>query len=315
LADQVRDPLFKPKGLNPDTVTPPSGGGAQPPAQASQSVELSVGPIVADLVRAPNRVSVTLRARVKLELGIEICFDIADPHVQTHMDVRNGSIVSAGLKLTGFQKVSVSAAGGSANGLSDNFKVKAELPFDWNAPIVIEGIPFNLLMKDKFLIETAFSAKNSTITARGVYGLSGPLGFEYSAAGGMVPYVPNFTVLEKMMDSLRSISVGVNGLVFANQFKLQLGLGTAAANAGPYAGTTLAVGFTLGSDLGLIKCRGATLDLNQAVGFGFIISNAEIRKVLDQIKKEVKIETEMPVLSKNLVHREGIRPDVPLCTG
>jgi hypothetical protein len=77
----------------------------------------------------------------------------------------------------------------------------------------------------------------------------------------------------------------------------------------------LAVGFTLGSDLGLIKCRGATLDLNQAVGLGFIISNGEIKKVLDQIKKEVKIETEMPVLSKNLVHREGIRPDVPLCTG
>ncbi len=319
----IVDPLFKPFGLNPGAqpVAPPSAAAAPVDAHASQpkpslnaTTNLTVGPVQVDVTKASNTLTVYIRSTGAVQVGIEFCFDLDHPSIESNLDISNGAISDSSFALSGITRLTTSISAGSETGLSGNFKIKLEVPIEFNEQIFPLGIPMNISVRNKILLETAFSAKNSTILGSGAYGITGPIGFTYTAAEGMKPSTPTITVERKILDSLQGISVGVNGIVIADQIRVQTGFGIAAANAGPYVAITFSLGVTVGSDLGIVKCRGATLDVNLKLGLGFILA-PDIASVLGKFNKKVKLKSELPVSSATLFHRDGILPRVPVCGG
>jgi hypothetical protein len=89
------------------------------------------------------------------------------------------------------------------------------------------------------------------------------------------------------------------------------------ASAGPFGSVTTSIGITNGSSLGapLARCRSASLDMEVGGGVSLSLSSP----VLDALKKVLppgaKIPDPKAELSTNVLHREQVVPDVPLCKG
>lgn len=167
-----------------------------------------------------------------------------------------------------------------------------------------------LQFKFKLLFTTAFSSKNSSLQAAGRYRLSGPIGYQ---AGEIL--VPGFAVIQSLMDSLRGISIGANGLVLAGEFRFNVGFGIEEMMAGPYYKFTTALGVSMGSSIGLIQCRGATLKIDGAFGVGVQVSQeitGALSKILD---KKLKLSTDLFEVGKTLVNSKVDLPRVALCSG
>jgi len=231
------------------------------------------------------------------------------------MTVANGTIVKPQLRLLGITGLAISVHAGAGGGYTDNKKARIELPVELKQPILIGGFPATLKQTFKLLVETAFSAKNATISAGGEWGLSGPLGLD----GGTV-LTPTFSVRKSIMDSLRGVSIGVEGIVVAAEFRFGLMVGLPVAGAGPYVGVVASLGLTNGSAAGrvglplagpAVKCKGTTLVLTVRGGAGINLS-APLSKAIEKALK-VKVPTEKDIKKKDIVNRTVTQPDVPLC--
>jgi hypothetical protein len=127
---------------------------------------------------------------------------------------------------------------------------------------------------------------------------------------------PKFTVQQSIIDSLQGITLGPSGVVVAVKMKVQAGLGIPEASAGPFGSVTTSLGVTNGSSLGasLVRCKGATLDMEVGGGVSVSISSP----LLDALQKVLPPGTSIPTTkeaSANVLHRTQVVPDVPLCSG
>jgi len=241
--------------------------------------------------------------------GLQICFDTDKPSIKGTLTIADGKIYYADLDISGFKRMSIGLLVGSKDGLNDNLKSKIELPFDLGSlPITIYGIPFVITASTKFLIDTAFSAKNSILKAYGVYGIQGDLGFVYTD-GKLETKSPTITVEQKMLDSIQSLSVGVNGIVFAQSLTLGFGLGVSTIHVGPSVSLKVAVGVTSGSDLGIIKCRSVTLDVTGEVSVDVKLPSIA-KGILEKLAPDL---TSKPLGEAKLFSKTGVMPDSKLC--
>ena len=287
---------------------------AQPKPQSSGKVKLEVGKVGVESDVTPTTLRLWIRSNTKLKLGLQMCFDVDRLHIRSSLNIHGGKVESGEFKLQGVKGVVVSLAAGSENGLSDNYKVKAELPYELQSQeISAAGIPYVVSVKLALLVDTAFSAKNSTIQGFAQYGLEGDLGASYTGTGGAIAETPKFSVVRPMLDTLGGLSVGVNGIVLAVKVQTQIGLGVTAFNAGPFGAITVAVGATVGSDLGIVKCRGVTVSIDAKAGVGFEI--APVAEKLLKFLPNVKLKTEYAPLAVNIMSRGAVRPRVPICGG
>ncbi|GII56762.1 hypothetical protein Pth03_51510 [Planotetraspora thailandica] len=250
-----------------------------------------------------------------LKVGLDINLKLNDLRVRSSLTVANGTIVRPQFQVYGITGLAMAVRAGAANGSGDNKKVKIELPVEIKQPIIIGGFPATLKQTFKLLVETAFTAKNGNITASGEWGLSGPLGLD----GGTV-LTPTFSVQKSIMDSLRGVSIGVEGIVVAAEFRFGLMVGLPVAGTGPYVGVVASLGLTNGSAAGrvglplagpAVKCRGTTLVLTVRGGVGIDLSSP-LSKAIEKTLK-VKIPAEKDLKKKDIVNRTVTQPDVPLC--
>ncbi len=167
-------------------------------------------------------------------------------------------------KLKGTAKVRIEAGVGG-----EKAPVKQEilsLPIEAKYPIVIYGIPFYIGIKGKFLIEPAFSSKNTTMHAEAEVSFGGDAGLTYeggkiSAEGAMA------TKAEDPMKQIDGLGIGVTGMVYAAQFpRLSFGLGYGGASAGVYLAHTASFGATIGSSAGIVACRSLSITDTVSVG-------------------------------------------------
>jgi hypothetical protein len=165
-------------------------------------------------------------------------------------------------------------------------------------------------LKLKFIVSTAFTAANSTITAGGRYGLKGSLGFRN---GSMM--VPTLTVLQPLLPSIAGVSLGAGGIVFAFEVRSLLGLGVPAAMSGPYVKLITSVGISRGSDLGLVQCKGTTLKLDAGAGMGAQASIPAVDMLEKLLGKKPKIDIEVGEIVRTVFDSSTVSPDVPLCGG
>ncbi|PZG02968.1 hypothetical protein C1I99_00495 [Micromonospora deserti] len=253
--------------------------------------------------------------------GLKVDFDIQllvrNLRIWGDIRVTNGVVPHPSFRIDGVEGLAITVAAGAAGGLSDNKKAKIEFPIEVKQPIIIGGFPATLKQTFKFLVETAFTAKNGNLSATGQWGLDGPIGYVGSSV-----LTPTFSVKQSIVQSLRGVSIGVEALVVAAEFRFGFMIGLPVAGAGPFVGVVASVGLTNGSAAGrvglplagpAVKCRGSTLVLTVRAGEGINMSEP-LAEAIEMVLK-VKIPKEADFLTKEIVNRTVVEPDVPLCRG
>ncbi|HVH41726.1 MAG TPA: hypothetical protein VM925_05265 [Labilithrix sp.] len=289
-----------------------SGPKNLPGPEPSLQAKTKVGDWDVTAMKSKTKIGITAERGLKqvsgLKANISLNLLLKDLRVLADVPIANGVVGPSKFRIDGVTGITLDLAAGAAGGNEDNRKVRIEFPIEIKQPMVIGGFPATLKQRFKFLVETAFSAKNGNLSASGVWRLDGPIGFD-----GTTLTTPAFSTEKSILDSLTSISPGANGIVTAAEFRFTLGVGLPVAGAGPYAALVGSFGLTHGSSLGIVQCRGATLVLNAKGGVGISISTP-LKKALDKVLG-VKVPEEKDLLEKDIVNRSQTVPDVPACTG
>lgn len=294
--------------------------GTIPPAQRGGAVEYSVGGWRLEPSLVQNQAGLKIGYDVGgVVFGGEATVEWDNPRYVYDLKIVNGKVVGGRAALYGVKTIGINVQSGSSVGVNGNVKARLELPIEHNETLFIDGLPLNVSFRFKFIVETAFSAKNSTVLAKGRYRVSGPIGFE-AVDGSPQPLVPTITEEKSLLESLEGISVGANGLVFAFQLKVIGGLGLPFAMVGPYAFVTVSTGLTIGSDLGIVKCRQVYVRVDGGGGVGGTISEeamafaavARLAKLIgiDKLKIDVELGGK-----QTYYQREFVAPQVPVCLG
>lgn len=264
-----------------------------PPAlQPRQCIEVAVSSWSSKPCVENGNVSLAIdyKGNPALKVGVVITLRTSNLRFRGSSTIAGGVLTGQTAVLEGIQGVNVEIAGASANGSADNQQVKVEVPIEMNVQIppvpLTLNLPTTLKLEWKYILETAFSTKNSTLTAAGSYDLTGPIGIE----GGEFK-TPTFTRVKSMLDSIEGVTLAVSGLLVAAKVKVQIGLGVPAALAGPYVAFTTSAGLSLGSPLALVVCRALTLDLKGGVGFG-VSMTGDFLKAISKKLPSAKIKTE-----------------------
>jgi hypothetical protein len=258
------------------------GGGAKSPAKPpaitstspftnstgptlSPALEVRAGAWNFEAERQPGQL--TFRASyVKGPIRLGLVFRVTGQLRISGTDtIRDGKERPSGIRLAGIDGITIGFVGGSASAL-DNVRARVDIPIDLEIltrQLYVNGIPFVLAAKPKFIIETAFGANNSTLWSCGDYKFNLD-----TVKPGEKPVVKLFQATRSLLP-ISGVSIGVNGIVLAFDLKVAVGLGVKQAYAGPFATFDVAVGATRGSDIGIINCQSADLVISGKGGVGF----------------------------------------------
>lgn len=292
-----------------------------PPPYNQGSTDWSAGDWSGTVAREGGDVLFTVEQHGDLQWNGKVVFHFTTPHLDADLGIVDGEVGDGEIELRGLRQVAIGLQAGAYNGLSDNVNEKVELPVSLDQPVIVGGVAMNLNVTFKFLIQTAFTAKNSTIAAVGAWDTEGPLSYDRTTGTVDVGW-PKITANPNILDSLKSISVGTNGVVFATSIRVMLGLGIPQVNAGPYVRLVTSVALATGSSIGFageaLKCRQASVTINGAFGAGLTMSdgvaagiNAYIRLLGEQFS--VQADTEPDLLAETLYSNAFWMPDTDYC--
>ena len=227
--------------------------------------------------------------------------------------IDDGAIKQSDTSLAGIHGVRLDFQGGSAGGLSDNLKVKLEVPLKLKGRqfFVGPGFPMVAQLRPKFIVETAFSAKNSTFSGKGEWAFKTD---SVAAIGGKVASELGLTTVKSIIDSLDGISIGVSGIVVAVQVQVRYAAGVDMFSFGPYVGLTFAYGLTRGTSIDLVVCKGGTFDITLVSGISGEMDNVKITELMkNKFGAAPKLVATLLEVKAPIYHGEDVEPDVPLC--
>jgi hypothetical protein len=293
-----------------------------PPPYNQGETEWKRGDWSGRIARTGGDITMTVVQEGDLQWHGKVVFHFTTPHLDADIGIIDGEVGDGEIEMRGLRQVAVGLQAGSYNGLSDNVSEKLELPASFDLPVIVGGIAMNVNVSFKFLVQTAFSAKNSTLEAYGAWDTEGPL--SYSRQTGAVEVVwPTITPNPNILDSLKTISIGTNGVVFATSIRMMLGLGAFSFNAGPYAQLVTSVSLAGGSSIGFagaaMQCRQATVTVQGSFGAGLAIAD-NVAKGLNAYFKYIgvpeRVETKSytPLLSEPLYSNAFWMPDTEYCS-
>jgi hypothetical protein len=206
-----------------------------------------------------------------LKVSAETLVHLATPTLDVNLEIDNG-IKEASIELKGAAGLTWNFAVGSDVGMRAN--VNAILSPDTDFSIPVGGIgpaPVSVTVRQRFLIKTALGVRDSTLSATGDYGFNGGFRVGYFNKSWGIGGPIGFTSNTSMVRSGTGISMAVTGLNLANQIKIIAGVGIHGFAAGPYFTFTTAVGAFRNSDIGMLACNGATLNISMNGGVGYLI--------------------------------------------
>jgi hypothetical protein len=214
-----------------------------------------------------------LRLLGKLLLGT------AHPEATYSLRIKGGKIDTAAFDISADFALEIIFEAATESGIAGNIHQHIQIPTEFRVPVY--GVPFTASVEAFVGLETAFSAKNSTLSGSGFFTFSGPLGFEYRA-GTLVAHHPHtFARRQSLIDSITGLSVGASRIDFDLQVKFALGLGSFDFTTGLeyWLGTHVSV--VNGSSLGapLVRCHGARLFMGTFYGIGYSIPSSAIDAV------------------------------------
>ena len=292
-----------------------------PPPFTQGEMEWKSGKWSGRIARTGGDITITVVQSGDLQWHGKVVFHFTTPHLDADIGIVDGEVGDGEIQLRGLRQIALGLQAGSYNGLADNISEKLELPASLDVPVIVGGIAMNLNVSFKFLVQTAFTAKNSTLEAYGAWDTEGPL--SYSRETGTVEVVwPTITPNPNILDSLKHISVGTSGLVFATSIRVMLGLGAFSFSAGPYAQVVTSVALASGSSIGFagaaMMCRQASVTVQGSFGAGLAVADTVangLNAYFRYIGVPQRIETKMypPLLSEPLYSNAFWMPDTDYC--
>jgi hypothetical protein len=190
--------------------------------------------------------------------------------IKFELDIKNFKIVTAGMDLEGATSLKIRLqAWSDGKEVTVNASQLVELPADIYIPIPIAGVPLGITVHTSFAFSTAFSAKNSVLTAEGDYTVSGKLfiGFRNGTAQD-IP-LPKASASNSLANNLQGASVGINSLAISFKVEPMIGIGAFGFNTGVYVGLSFGGSVVRQSDVALTNCRAAWVNgvINGGVGY------------------------------------------------
>jgi hypothetical protein len=258
-----------------------------------------------------------------LRLNVEAKMRLASPTLGFALVIQGGSVKRAEVAINGAAGLRMIFEGATDVGRSANVNETVPIPVDFSIPIGGFAVPIAATLRQAFIIKTAFGVRNTTLSATGDYVFGG--GFRVGFRDGTFSMAgpSNFTSNKSLLESVGGISLAPAGLILVHRAKIIVGLGALGFTVGPYLGMNSTVGVTNGSDLGLVKCKGATLIIALDGGVGYVIPklvtdaiNFILRALsvgplqLGQIKGDGGVATGEPL---TIINKSATDPPVKVC--
>jgi hypothetical protein len=255
-----------------------------------------------------------------LEIAGTVALRFSGPRLAWQIHISGGKVVSAELTLGGAVGLHFDFSLASRTGLSGNIDKTIHVPMDVSIPIIGLAIPFNATLENWFVLKTAFSAKDSTLSASGDYSFGGSLGFGYHNGSFGVSLPQGFGVTRSLADSITGLSIGAAGLVVAHQARICLCLGAFGFGTGLYYMMTTSYAITNDSSAQAVvrgvRCRGAVLDLLIKYGWGYTIPKW-VASLINFFTKKFNarpVSTSGGVFNtQSVLHKQATVPAIPAC--
>lgn len=292
-----------------------------PPPYTQGETEWKRGDWSGRIARSGGDITMTVVQQGDLQWHGKVVFHFTTPHLDADIGIVDGEVGDGEIQMRGLRQVAIGLQAGSYNGLADNISEKLELPASFDLPVIVGGVAMNVNVSFKFLVQTAFSAKNSTLEAFGAWDTDGPLSYSRET-GAVEVHWPTITPNPNILDSIKAISVGTNGVVFATSIRLMLGLGAFSFSAGPYAQLATSVSLAGGSSIGFggaaMQCRQATVTVQGSFGAGLAMSDTVAKGLNAYFKyigvpQTVESTSYTPLLSEPLYSNAFWMPDTNYC--
>ncbi len=244
---------------------------------------------------------------------------IQRPTVNFALDIKDGKIVTAEAEISGVAGVRATFDAATETGLQANIHQIIDLPLDISVPIFGPLLPFAVNFHQSFKIDTVFSAKNSSLSFNGDYALQGGLRAGYRNGSFGIGAPSGLSVKKSLLQTTKGASIGVNGFVIAHKLQMTIGIGGFGFAVGPYVSLTTAMSVVNGSDLGIVKCKGGTLNLDMGYGIGYVIPTAVVTVINFFLRalnvKEIKRSGGTGPILTHLATLEGFAPKMKICEG
>jgi hypothetical protein len=208
-----------------------------------------------------------------LKIAAESLVHLDTPELDVHLKITpSGGVTEASVELKGAAGLGWKFYAGTEVGLKGNVNGLLQPDTDFSIPVGgIGPVPLAVTVRQRFMIKTGLGVRNSTLSAEGDYTFKGGFRVGYINKSWGVAGPIGFTATQSMARTGTGISLGAEGINLANQIKVIVGVGAFGFAAGPYFSFTSAVGAFRQSDIGMIACTGATLDVKLSGGVGYVI--------------------------------------------
>ena len=252
----------------------------------------------------------TIRAKVLVAMRA--------PKVKARLNIRNKNITAA-LELSGGAGFEASFEAGTKLGLDANVDANIALPVDLTIPVGGTPAPFSLTISQRLLVKSAFSAKNSTLKASGKFAFDGAFTVGIVDGNQTLGGPTSLTVEKSLMDSARGITIGPGGIIIGHAMRVMLGIGAFGLATGLYVDFITSFSITRGSDLGLVLCKGGSLDMVVGGGVGYSIPQpivSGINLILRALNlKQIERIGGLEFARTTLIHLTDTKPASKICTG
>lgn len=264
--------------------------------------------------------------------GVELAYDrnglkvvgsarvyLEKPSIRFDLVISDGKVITAEAVLDGVAGVRASFDASTETGLQANIHQVVDLPIDISMPILGPALPFAVNFHQSFKIDTVFSAKSSTLSFNGDYAFRGSLRAGYRNGSFEVGAPSGLSVKRSLLQSTNGVSLGVNGFIIAHKLRMTIGIGAFGFAVGPYVSLTTAMSVVNGSDLGMVKCKGANLILDMGYGIGYVMPTAVV-KVINVFLRALNIGEIAPTggtgpITTHLATLRGYAPKLKICEG
>jgi hypothetical protein len=158
-----------------------------------------------------------------------------DASIRFVLDITDAKIRKFGMELKGAAGMEFNFESRSAQNTFVNAHQLGELPIDMTLPIPVAGVPLALTVHTKFVLNTGFSAKTSTLAANAKYTLEGQLFIGWDGGPAVQPTLKPKTETD-FGRTAAGISVGINSMALDFMVQPMIGIGAFGFNTGVYVG-------------------------------------------------------------------------------
>ena len=206
-----------------------------------------------------------------VRVWIAVVFKLHHPEVLFDAAIENGSI-KANLQVVGGAGVTVTLDAASSPNFQGNIHEVGLIPLDITIPIGLI-VPLSINLSQSIDLQSAFSAKTSTLHGEGGISLDGEIFAEYNNGWHITP--PKAELKQNLAGLVTGVSVGINSLVFAVNQRVLVGVGALGFSAGPYVSLISSITSLKGSSIAttlvmpMAICTQGTFDMNLGAGIGY----------------------------------------------